>query len=166
MNSLKQQIVKQNGIMCLVFGIVLVLIAGCQPMGLETGAMSDSDTNDSEGGSVTTIATEEPQSEMEEGAVEAASMISLSSAQQAIATNAATSLAEELGIEASQVSITAMDSVEWPDASLGCPEEGMMYASVLTSGYRIMLEVDGESYEYHSDDRENAKVVKCEQKTE
>jgi len=75
-------------------------------------------------------------------------------------------LAEELDIEASQVSITAMDSVEWPDASLGCPEEGMMYASVLTSGYRIMLEVDGESYEYHSDDRENAKVVKCEQKTE
>ena len=38
----------------------------------------------------------------------------------------------------------------------------MMYAQVITPGYRIVLEVDGKSYEYHADTQRH--VVYCESK--
>lgn len=59
-------------------------------------------------------------------------------------------LAQRLGVSTTDVVVTDLEAVEWPDASLGCPQPGMMYAQVVTPGYRIILEVGGESYEYHS----------------
>jgi len=50
-----------------------------------------------------------------------------------------------------KITIASVEAVEWPDASLGCPELGMVYAQVITPGYRIILTVSGEQYEYHSD---------------
>lgn len=133
-----------------------LLICACQPAMIDTGSSatqndssaSDSTDNNSTG-SVTTIDVP-------------ASSIELSGVQQVLAMRAVDALAAELGIDASQVAITEMQAVDWPDASLGCPEEGMMYAAMLTSGYKIMLEANGESHEYHSSDREESNVVKCE----
>ena len=41
--------------------------------------------------------------------------------------------------------------MEWSDASLGCPQPGMAYAQVITPGFRIALEAQGQLYQYHTD---------------
>jgi len=43
------------------------------------------------------------------------------------------------------------EAVEWPDASLGNPQPGMVYAQVVTPGYKIILSARGQQYEYHSE---------------
>ncbi|MCX7706544.1 MAG: hypothetical protein N2204_00860, partial [Anaerolineae bacterium] len=53
-------------------------------------------------------------------------------------------LAERLGVSVADVTVTAWEPVDWPDASLGCPEPGKMYAQVITPGYQVMLQVRGE----------------------
>ncbi|MCX7707861.1 MAG: hypothetical protein N2204_07620 [Anaerolineae bacterium] len=59
-------------------------------------------------------------------------------------------LAGRLGIPESAITVRAVEAVEWPDASLGCPRPGMMYAQVITPGYRIVLEAGGRTYDYHT----------------
>ncbi len=59
-------------------------------------------------------------------------------------------LAQRLGLPESAINVRTVESVEWPDASLGCPRPGMMYAQVVTPGYRIVLEAGGKLYEYHT----------------
>lgn len=63
-------------------------------------------------------------------------------------------LAARLQVPESEIELISVDAVEWPDASLGCPEPGMMYAQVLTLGYRIEMQVEGESYWYHTEQSE------------
>jgi hypothetical protein len=41
--------------------------------------------------------------------------------------------------------------MEWRDASLGCPVKGMMYAQVITPGFKITLEFEEQTYSYHTD---------------
>jgi len=60
-------------------------------------------------------------------------------------------LANKLGIAPTQITLFDILAVEWPDSSLGCPRPGMMYAEVVTPGYKIQLEVDGSYYAIHSD---------------
>jgi len=59
-------------------------------------------------------------------------------------------LARHLGVDADQVVVVADEEVTWSDSSLGCPQSGMMYAQVLTPGFRTVLEVDGVRYRYHA----------------
>ncbi len=59
-------------------------------------------------------------------------------------------LAGQLGIAAEAITVRSMEAVEWSDTSLGCPKPGMLYAQVITPGYRIVLEANGQSYEYHT----------------
>jgi len=60
-------------------------------------------------------------------------------------------LSQRLGIGIEEIEVQSVEAVEWPDASLGCPQPGMMYAQVITPGYRILLRAGGQTYEYHSD---------------
>lgn len=69
-------------------------------------------------------------------------------------------LANQLGVSSEEIGVVEVEEVEWPDTSLGCPEPGMVYAQVITPGYRIVLEAAGENYEYHSDTQ--GRVVYCE----
>jgi hypothetical protein len=71
-------------------------------------------------------------------------------------------LARRLAITDDQVDLVELKAVVWPDASLGCPQPGMMYAQVLTPGYRVVLEAKGESYPYHTDKRQE--MVYCKSK--
>ena len=64
----------------------------------------------------------------------------------------------QLGIAATTITVRSVEAVDWPDASLACPQPGMMYAQVITPGYRIVLEVDGKSYEYHTG---GGGIVRC-----
>ena len=61
----------------------------------------------------------------------------------------------------SDVTLVSMEATDWSDASLGCPQEGMMYAQVITPGYLMVLEADGQQYTYHTD--QNTSVTLCEQ---
>lgn len=68
-------------------------------------------------------------------------------------------LAGRLGSSAGSFTVKRAEAIEWPDASLGCPKPGMVYAQVITPGYLIVLGADGKEYEYHADRR---RVVYCE----
>ncbi len=59
-------------------------------------------------------------------------------------------LARRLGITATAITVREVIEAEWSDASLGCPEPGMMYAQVITRGQQIVLETNGQTYEYHA----------------
>lgn len=58
--------------------------------------------------------------------------------------------ATKLGVDASTLSVTAIETVEWPDASLGCAEEGGVYAQMVSPGYRITVTNGTTSLEYHT----------------
>jgi hypothetical protein len=59
-------------------------------------------------------------------------------------------LAERLGIDQAAISIVLVEEVVWGDGSHGCPQPGMAYTQVLTDGLRIILEADGQLYDYRS----------------
>ena len=68
-------------------------------------------------------------------------------------------LAARLSVNPAAITVQVVEPIEWPDASLGCPQPGMMYAQVVTPGYRIVLEVNGKSYEYHAG---GGGIVRCQ----
>lgn len=59
-------------------------------------------------------------------------------------------LSEELGVSVEDIEIREFEQVEWPDACLGIPQEGQACAEVITPGFRVALEVNGEPYEVRS----------------
>jgi hypothetical protein len=60
-------------------------------------------------------------------------------------------LAERLDLTSASIRLVSVEPVDWPDTSLGCPQPGMMYAQVITPGFRVVLEAEGRTYEYHTD---------------
>ncbi len=62
-------------------------------------------------------------------------------------------------VTADAITVASAQAVEWRDASLGCPIEGMMYAQVITPGYLIVLKANGQEYEYHAS---ATRVTYCE----
>lgn len=79
-----------------------------------------------------------------------------------VVANAQADLARRLAIPAETIIVHSVETVEWPDTSLGCPQPGMMYAQVITPGYRVVLLAAGKRYTYHSDGQ--GRVVTCEPK--
>jgi hypothetical protein len=69
-------------------------------------------------------------------------------------------LAGYLGIDAAEITVVEVLPVEWRDSSLGCPTAGEGYLMVITPGFQVMLEAQGESYEYHTD--EAGRFVLCQ----
>ena len=69
-------------------------------------------------------------------------------------------LAQRLSISTDEISLVEATEVEWSDSSLDCPQPGMEYLQVITPGYRIVLQVNGQSYEYHTN--RDAYFVYCE----
>ena len=63
---------------------------------------------------------------------------------------AANYLAGKLDVAANDLTLVRSNATEWPDASLGCPKPGMMYAQAITPGYQITFEHDGNSYAVHA----------------
>lgn len=70
-------------------------------------------------------------------------------------------LANLLGIPSEEIEVRKVEEVEWPDTSLGCPEPGKAYAQVIVPGWRVVMRVDDEVYEYHSGGEHR---VLCDQK--
>lgn len=68
-------------------------------------------------------------------------------------------LASRLHVAEEDILVRRVESVTWRDSSLGCPKPGQGYLQVLTPGFRIFLEVQGQTYEYHGDTRGN--IAEC-----
>jgi hypothetical protein len=69
-------------------------------------------------------------------------------------------LAERLSLSPVEVRLVSVEPVDWPDTGLGCPQPGMMYAQVVTAGFRVVLEAKAEKYEYHTDTGDH--IVLCQ----
>ena len=61
--------------------------------------------------------------------------------------------AKRRGIPAGKIFVKLAETVDWPDASLGCPQKGRSYAQIITSGYRLVLSDGTIDLEYHTDSR-------------
>jgi hypothetical protein len=116
----------------LKLALVLILLVGCRP--------SDSTLpgEPAQPPSSTNIPTTSP------------SMIPNPAAQELIL-QAQKQLAQKLGIDIEDIFLFSVEAVEWPDASLGCPQTSLSYAQVVTPGYRILLEANGQVYTFHTD---------------
>ena len=68
----------------------------------------------------------------------------------AVETAARALLAETLDADARDFGLESSESVEWSDASLGCPHEDEVYAQVVTPGYRMTFMVAEASHAVHA----------------
>jgi hypothetical protein len=50
-----------------------------------------------------------------------------------------------------EINVVTFEPVEWPDSCLGVVEDGIVCAPVVTPGYKILLDANGSSFEFHTD---------------
>ena len=55
--------------------------------------------------------------------------------------------------------LVSSEGMGWSDASLGCPQEDMFYAQVLTSGYKVVFDLADTSYAVHTNSDGSHMVV-------
>ena len=68
-----------------------------------------------------------------------------------------------LSVSAESLTLINDEAVQWPDASLGCPQEGMMYAQVITPGHRMTFRHNEDIHEVHTADAGSSmEPVSCE----
>lgn len=58
--------------------------------------------------------------------------------------------ARQGGIAEAEVRLASVQPVTWPDASIGCPQPGMLYAQMLVPGWRVTLQAGERRYDYHA----------------
>lgn len=61
-------------------------------------------------------------------------------------------LADELAATTADIQVVSTEQVEWPNACLGLAQEGEMCAEVITPGFLVTLEVNGEQYQVRTDE--------------
>ena len=117
-------------------GLLALLLVACQPISLPANAPT----------------TTQPSTEM----------MNLSETEMKLVEQATLLLQEELGGQQILIQIVSVERVDWPDSSLGCPEPDMAYAQMITPGYRIVLEHNGQRYEFHSAETPDSVPILCE----
>lgn len=73
-------------------------------------------------------------------------------------------LAERLKIEVTEITLVKTEESIWPNAALGCPSPGKVYAQGKVPGYQIRLEASGVEYVYNTD--LSGQVLFCPQETD
>lgn len=59
-------------------------------------------------------------------------------------------LARRLLIPEENIEVVETRAVQWPDGSIGCPEEGVVYTQAIVDGTQVLLGYDGKIYDYHA----------------
>ena len=142
--------------------VMALSLAACMPITSEGGwAPAPIDEASAE---ATPAATEEPTAEATEEATEEPTEepieeATAESGEEAgsgngmdIAALVQENLAQQLQIDIDQIEVVSVEPVEWSDACLGVYTADMMCAQVITPGYLVIVAVDGEQYEYHTND--------------
>jgi len=65
--------------------------------------------------------------------------------------NARKDLAKRLNIGAAEIQERSVEDADFPDMALGAAEDGEMSGQMITRGWRIKLEAQGQTYEYRAD---------------
>lgn len=65
--------------------------------------------------------------------------------------NARNDLAKRLHIDAADVKERSVEESDFPDMALGAAEDGEMSGQMITKGWRIRLEAQGQNFEYRAD---------------
>jgi hypothetical protein len=68
----------------------------------------------------------------------------------ALVAQAVADLARRRRTEPPGIRVVQAAPVTWPDRSMGCPREGMIYPQVQVDGALVVLEAEGVHYHYHS----------------
>ena len=68
-------------------------------------------------------------------------------------------LAGELEVDEGDLRLESSEGVQWSDASLGCPQEGMLYAQVITPGYKLVFDLSGTLRAVHTNSDGSHMVV-------
>ena len=63
---------------------------------------------------------------------------------------ALTDLTKHNQVTASGVKLAGYQVTQFSDSSLGCPQPNTMYSQVITPGYILNLEANGQTFEYHT----------------
>lgn len=61
-------------------------------------------------------------------------------------------LASLLGVSAEEIRVVSTEAVEWPDGCLGIQRPGMMCTQAIVPGYRVILEANGEQFEFRTNE--------------
>ncbi len=69
---------------------------------------------------------------------------------QPVADLAIETLSQQIGETKNAIEIVSVTAVDWPDASLGCPKEGLFYPQVITPGHRVQLKSGAKVYQVHT----------------
>ena len=72
--------------------------------------------------------------------------------------------AKALGVPPDQVSVEAVEPVQWRDASLGCAAPGKDFAPAITPGLRIVVSVAGQRHQVDADG--DGRAVVCRTPTQ
>jgi hypothetical protein len=62
-------------------------------------------------------------------------------------------LAERTSKAPDKISVIQAQEVVWNDGSLGCPQPGVIYTQALVHGYWVILEVEGQKFDYRATDK-------------
>ena len=74
-------------------------------------------------------------------------------------------LARHLQIEPESIELVEVRVVQWPDGSLGCPQEGESYTQAIVEGSQVILRVDGDRvYDYRADDMANVRLCPSDER--
>ena len=65
-------------------------------------------------------------------------------------------LAAAHNLDPQEIEVVSFERQEWPDACLGLAAADEMCAQVITPGWLVMLQVEGQTYEIHTDQNGNA----------
>jgi hypothetical protein len=60
-------------------------------------------------------------------------------------------LAERTGVNIAEIQVVSIQQTEWTDACLELGQPNEACAQMMVPGYRIVLEVEGQQYVYHTD---------------
>ena len=63
-------------------------------------------------------------------------------------------LAARVGVALGEIQVLQAQAMVWSDGSLGCPQPGVFYTQALVDGYWVVLEVNGQRYDYRAEDSE------------
>jgi hypothetical protein len=118
-----------------VFLAFSILVAACTPGA--NGSLPDTGATAQPGAG--TAAPDLPAGELPEGTPQAV-------------TEALAFLSQELGITVEEITVQAFEQVDWSNACLELPEQGEVCAEVITPGFRVRLEANGEQFVVHTDE--------------